>query len=310
MSANGNGKVSTLRQKMTEDLQIRNYSPHTIEAYIRCVANFAKHFGKSPDLLTPDHVRQYQLFLVQQRQVSWARPRRHCAQRRNVPAVPKPMPPRAATAFVLVSERPKKSSRSRSDGHAESFKNWRMFRAIRYSSSAKPTVQPDDTRTAVSQNSSFSVICRMRGSRADVILPKFVVPTVAPGLLKLTLLNTLKNSARNCILTRSVSFVSLIRPRSVLKNLGPRRMFLPEFPNVPRAFVVKSDVLKNRATIWACDCPLSFASCRFVPMKSARSPPTALRELSTPLLTLNGNPVCHVVTEVSSQPWSSRAANP
>jgi len=72
MSANGNGKVSTLRQKMTEDLQIRNYSPHTIEAYIRCVANFAKHFGKSPDLLTPNHVREYQLFLVQQRQVSWA----------------------------------------------------------------------------------------------------------------------------------------------------------------------------------------------------------------------------------------------
>jgi len=72
MSANGNGKVSTLRQKMTEDLQIRNYSPHTIEAYIRCVANFAKHFGKSPDLLTPAHVREYQLFLVQQRQVSWA----------------------------------------------------------------------------------------------------------------------------------------------------------------------------------------------------------------------------------------------
>src|SRR5262244_997803 len=64
--------MSALRQKMIEDLQIRNYSPHTIEAYVRCVANFAKHFGKSPDLLTPAHVREYQLFLVQQRQVSWA----------------------------------------------------------------------------------------------------------------------------------------------------------------------------------------------------------------------------------------------
>ena len=63
--------MSALRQKMIEDLQIRNYSPHTIEAYIRCVANFAKHFGKSPDLLTPAHVREYQLFLVQQRKVSW-----------------------------------------------------------------------------------------------------------------------------------------------------------------------------------------------------------------------------------------------
>jgi integrase/recombinase XerD len=64
--------MSILRQKMTEDLQIRNYSSHTIEAYIRCVANFAAHFGKSPDLLTPTHIRDYQLFLVQQRQVSWA----------------------------------------------------------------------------------------------------------------------------------------------------------------------------------------------------------------------------------------------
>jgi integrase/recombinase XerD len=71
MSANRNGKVSPLRQKMTEDLRIRNYSPHTIEAYVRSVANFAKHFGKSPDLLTPEHVREYQLFLIQQQQVSW-----------------------------------------------------------------------------------------------------------------------------------------------------------------------------------------------------------------------------------------------
>jgi integrase/recombinase XerD len=37
---------------MIEDMQIRNYSPHTIEAYVRCVAHFAGHFGKSPDLLT------------------------------------------------------------------------------------------------------------------------------------------------------------------------------------------------------------------------------------------------------------------
>jgi integrase/recombinase XerD len=71
MSANGNVKVSALRQKMTEDLQIRNYSPHTIEAYVRCVAHFARHFGKSPDLLTPAHVREYQLHLVQQRKDCW-----------------------------------------------------------------------------------------------------------------------------------------------------------------------------------------------------------------------------------------------
>jgi hypothetical protein len=36
---------------MLEGLQIRNYSPNTVAAYIRRVAEFAKHFGKSPELL-------------------------------------------------------------------------------------------------------------------------------------------------------------------------------------------------------------------------------------------------------------------
>jgi len=43
---------------MLEDLQIRNYAPNTVAAYIRSVAEFAKHFGKSPDLLGPDQIRE------------------------------------------------------------------------------------------------------------------------------------------------------------------------------------------------------------------------------------------------------------
>lgn len=65
--------MSALRQKMIEDLQIRNYSPNTIVSYVHCVAAFAKHFGQSPDLLTPAHIRDYQVFLVQERKVSWSR---------------------------------------------------------------------------------------------------------------------------------------------------------------------------------------------------------------------------------------------
>jgi site-specific recombinase XerD len=57
---------------MREDLQIRNYAPETIDCYIRCVADFAKHFHTSPDQLGPEHVRQYQLHLVHTRRVSWS----------------------------------------------------------------------------------------------------------------------------------------------------------------------------------------------------------------------------------------------
>jgi len=53
---------------MLEDLQIRQYSPTTIRLYLSSVAEFAKHFRKSADQLGPEHIRQYQLFLIQEKQ--------------------------------------------------------------------------------------------------------------------------------------------------------------------------------------------------------------------------------------------------
>jgi integrase/recombinase XerD len=63
--------MTELRRMMLEDLQLRNYSPNTIEVYIRCAARFAQHFDAAPDRLGPKHIREYQLFLVQQKKVSW-----------------------------------------------------------------------------------------------------------------------------------------------------------------------------------------------------------------------------------------------
>jgi integrase/recombinase XerD len=64
--------MTELRRRMIEELRLRNYSPNTITIYIRCVAQFAQHFRLSPDRLGPEHIRQYQLFLVQEKEVSWA----------------------------------------------------------------------------------------------------------------------------------------------------------------------------------------------------------------------------------------------
>ena len=63
--------MTARRQRMRDDLQLRNYSEHTIRAYLRCVAEFARHFHTSPEHLGPEHVRTYQLSLVQQKHVAW-----------------------------------------------------------------------------------------------------------------------------------------------------------------------------------------------------------------------------------------------
>jgi len=62
--------VTALRQGMLEDLQIRHYSPTTIRIYLHSVAEFAQHFRKPPDQLGPEDIRQYQLFLMKEKQVS------------------------------------------------------------------------------------------------------------------------------------------------------------------------------------------------------------------------------------------------
>ena len=63
--------MTALRQRMREDLELRNYSPLTIDCYLRCVADFARHFGTAPDRLGPEQIRTYQLYLVREKQVSW-----------------------------------------------------------------------------------------------------------------------------------------------------------------------------------------------------------------------------------------------
>jgi len=57
---------------MIEDLKVRNRSARTIQSYTAHVANFARHFGKSPELLGPEEIRQYQVYLVDERHVSWS----------------------------------------------------------------------------------------------------------------------------------------------------------------------------------------------------------------------------------------------
>jgi integrase/recombinase XerD len=63
--------MTPLRQRFIDDLRLRNYARRTIDTYVSRVACFARHFGRSPELLGPNEVREFQLHLLQQR-VSWS----------------------------------------------------------------------------------------------------------------------------------------------------------------------------------------------------------------------------------------------
>jgi len=56
--------MTVLRQRMIEDLRLRNFSNRTIETYVGRVARFAKHFGSSPEKLGPEDVRSFLVWLV------------------------------------------------------------------------------------------------------------------------------------------------------------------------------------------------------------------------------------------------------
>ena len=59
--------MTPLRQRMLEDMQVRNLSPHTQRAYVDTVARVARHFGRSPALLGPEEIPAYQVYVTQER---------------------------------------------------------------------------------------------------------------------------------------------------------------------------------------------------------------------------------------------------
>ena len=62
--------MTLLRQRMIEDMHIRNLAPATQKIYVGCVARFAQYFGQSPDQLGREHIREYMRYLVEQKGAS------------------------------------------------------------------------------------------------------------------------------------------------------------------------------------------------------------------------------------------------
>jgi len=63
-------RMTPLRQRMIEDMQLRNLTPATQRNYLHHVIGFAKYFNRSPAELDIEAVRQYQLYLLNERKLS------------------------------------------------------------------------------------------------------------------------------------------------------------------------------------------------------------------------------------------------
>src|SRR6204780_5720189 len=62
--------MTPVRQRMIEDMQVRNLSPHTQGSYVQQISLFARYFGKSPEVLGPEEIRAYQVYLTNEKKLA------------------------------------------------------------------------------------------------------------------------------------------------------------------------------------------------------------------------------------------------
>ena len=72
--------MTPLRQRMIEDMKVRNLAPLTQESYGHHVSMSARHFGRSPEALGPEEIRTYQVYLATERELSPQFDQRRCGR--------------------------------------------------------------------------------------------------------------------------------------------------------------------------------------------------------------------------------------
>ena len=98
--------MTSLRQRMIQDMQVRNLAIGTQDSYVRHVLLFARHFNKSPELLGPEQIRSYQIYLTNER--SWRQLRSPSPSRRFASSIGLPS---RKTGHLKTSSRLRKSPR-------------------------------------------------------------------------------------------------------------------------------------------------------------------------------------------------------
>ena len=64
--------MTPLRAKMIRELELHRKSPRTIGPYVAAVAQLAKHYGRSPDTISIEEIREFLHYLITVRKVAYS----------------------------------------------------------------------------------------------------------------------------------------------------------------------------------------------------------------------------------------------
>ncbi|MCG2788802.1 MAG: site-specific integrase [Actinomycetia bacterium] len=64
--------MTPLRKKMIEEMQLRRFCQNTQESYLKAVTGLAKYYHKSPDNIDVEQLKEYVLFLINEKKLSWS----------------------------------------------------------------------------------------------------------------------------------------------------------------------------------------------------------------------------------------------
>lgn len=62
--------MTTLRQKLIDEIQLRGFSPHTQDSYVRSVTGLARFYHRAPDQIVDDEIKAYLLHLLRIRKLA------------------------------------------------------------------------------------------------------------------------------------------------------------------------------------------------------------------------------------------------
>lgn len=69
--------MAELKDKMKKDMELKNLSKRTINTYLQCVKNFVRYYGKSPEQMGDNEIRDFLYYLLKEKNSSQASINQH-----------------------------------------------------------------------------------------------------------------------------------------------------------------------------------------------------------------------------------------